>query len=60
MPDIETTYVAICGNAGTGRELGSEITEGGYFLRLELIVRGVKRDINLQNLQCKGETSLLG
>jgi hypothetical protein len=60
VPDIETTYVAICGNAGTGRELGSEIAEGGYFLGLQLIVRGVQRGLNHQNLQCKGGTLLLG
>jgi len=46
MLDIVTTYVAICRNLGAGWEFDTETFEGSYLPGLELMVRGVLRNMN--------------
>jgi hypothetical protein len=58
--DIVTTYVAICRNLRAGWEFDTETFEGSYLPGLELMVRGVLRNMNHQNSQSKEETLLLG
>jgi hypothetical protein len=46
MLDIVTTYVAICRNLGAGWEFDTETFERSYLPGLELMVRGVLRNMN--------------